>query len=319
MRCYGVAASQACRFVWAGAASPVRSSARISRIVPVRSATTLCWWIVSRLTWRARHERVFVERGELVDHPRDHFAHAVLDEPRPAVRLLHDVALVRALHELIDLRRHRLLDDPHERGGVDLLLAQLGAADVEGAQAALVVGGNGDRLEDPLDLLGAEALGLEPLARAGGDEALGARARGHALGGHAGEPAGAELGGHGDPVQRVELLSGDARDRRGLVLGEAGLDGDLGAAGVLALAHELGDVLGQGLGAEGLLAKHDLADGVVDDLLEARHVRALLIGPELDHALEARGEELLGAVLSQPDHLLDRCDADAGQAERQCG
>ena len=63
------------------------------------------------------------------------------------------------------------------------------------------------------------------------------------------------------------------------------------------VAHELGDVLGQRLGLERRLAEDDLADRVVDDLLEARHVRALLVGAELDHALEARREQLLGAVL----------------------
>jgi hypothetical protein len=53
-------------------------------------------------------------------------------------------------------------------------------------------------------------------------------------------------------------------------------------------------VLGQRLGLERRLAEHDLADRLVDDLLEARHVRALLVGAELDDALEPRGEELLG-------------------------
>src|SRR6202000_2442806 len=57
---------------------------------------------------------------------------------------------------------------------------------------------------------------------------------------------------------------------------------------------------------EGLLAGTHLPVAVVDDLLEARHVRALLIGPQLDHALKARGEQLLGAGRAQADHLLDR-------------
>ena len=59
-------------------------------------------------------------------------------------------------------------------------------------------------------------------------------------------------------VQRVQLLGLDPGDGCGLVLGEAGLDRHLGAAGALALAHELGDVLGQRLGAERRLAQHDL-------------------------------------------------------------
>ena len=88
-------------------------------------------------------------------------------------------------------------------------------------------------------------------------------------------------------------------DGRRLVLGEAGLDGDLGAAGALAVAHQLRDVLGQRLGAERGVAEDDLADRLVDDLLEARHVRALLVGAELDDAFEASREQLLGAVVAR--------------------
>ena len=132
--------------------------------------------------------------------------------------------------------------------GVDLVVAQLRAADVQRAEAALVVRGDRHRVEDPLDLLGVEALLLEPLARRAGDELLGARARGHALGGDADQPARAELGADRRAVQRVHLLRLDARHRRGLVLGEARLDAHLGSARALALADELRDVLGQRLG-----------------------------------------------------------------------
>ena len=83
--------------------------------------------------------------------------------------------------------------------------------------------------------------------------------------------------------------------RRRLVLGVARGDRDLGAQRVLALAHELGDALRERLGPEAALAEDDLADRVVDDLLEARHVRALLLRAEVDEALEPRREELLRA------------------------
>ena len=99
------------------------------------------------------------------------------------------------------------------------------------------------------------------------------------------------------------------------MLGEAGLDRDLGAAGALPFAHELGDVLGERLDLERRLVEDDLPDRFVDDLLEARHVCALLVWPELDDALEACGEQLLVSVLLDPDDLLDAGDADAGQAE----
>ena len=80
--------------------------------------------------------------------------------------------------------------------------------------------------------------------------------------------------------------------RRRLVLGIAGLDAHLGAARVLAVADLLGDVLGERLGAQRALAEHHLADRVVDDLLEAAHVRALLQRAEVDEAVQARRVEL---------------------------
>ena len=177
------------------------------------------------------------------------------------------------------------------------------------------MGGDRDRLEDPLDALVVEALGLEPLAGGRGDQLLGARACGHALGGDADQATGAGIGADRRAVQGVELLGLDARDRRRLVLGEAGLDIDLGAAGALAGADQLRDVLGQRLDLERRLAEHDLADRLVDDLLEARHVRALLVGAEIDDAFEASREQLLGPVLAHPNDLLDVRDADARQSE----
>ncbi len=153
-----------------------------------------------------------------------------------------------------------------------------------------------------------------------GDELLRARACGDALGGDADQPAGAGLRADRRAVQRVQLLGLGAGDGGGLVLGEARLDRDLGAARALALADELRDVLGQRLGLERRLAEHDLADRLVDDLLEARHVRALLARPEIDHALEAGREQLLDAVVAQADHLLDAGHPDAREAElhRRC-
>ncbi len=126
------ASSHSSRLVWCGgAARPSRSprAARASR--PWRSATTLCWWIVSRFSWRAEHEARAVELGEARDDAGDHLAHAVLDEARAAVGLLDDLDLVRALHQLVDLRGHARLGDRQQRGGVDLGVALLDAADVQ--------------------------------------------------------------------------------------------------------------------------------------------------------------------------------------------
>ena len=193
----------------------------------------------------------------------------------------------------------------------------LGHADVQRPEAALVVRGDGDVVEDPLDLVLAEAVVEQPLARAAHDELLGAGAGGDALGGDADEPPRAGGRGHGDAVEGVDLLRRDARHGGGLVLGVARGDRHLGARGALALAHELGDAGGERLGLEGRLAEHDLADHLVDDLLEARHVRALLLCAEVDEALQPRGKELLLAVLADADDLLDPRDADARQADPQ--
>ena len=118
-------------------------------------------------------------------------------------------------------------------------------------------------------------------------------------------------------MQRVEFLGQDPRHRSGLVLRETGLDRHLGAACALTRTNQLSDVLGQRFGAEGRLPEHDLADRLVDDLLEARHVGALLIGAEIDDTLKPGREKLLGSVLAQPDDLLDTGHTDAREAQRQ--
>jgi hypothetical protein len=184
------------------------------------------------------------------------------------VRLLDHGALVGALHQLVDLRRHRLLDDREQPLGVDVRVAVLRAADVQRAEPALVVRRHRHRVEDPLDLVLGEAVLEQPLARAGLHEPLRARACGHALGAHPDQPPCAGLGGDRRAEQRVQLLRLDAGHRRRLVLRVARLEPDLRAARALAVADLLRDVEGQRLGAEDLLGQHDLADDVVDDLLE---------------------------------------------------
>jgi hypothetical protein len=176
---------------------------------------------------------------------------------------------------------------------------------------------DGNVFEDPLHVVLAEAVVEQALARAVHDELLRAGACSQALRGDADEPARAGGGRNRHAVQRVDLLRQDPGDRRWLVLGVAGGDRHLGTLGLLALAHELGDARGDGLGLEARLAEHDLADDLVDDLLEARHMRALLLRPEVDEALQAGREQLLLAVLADADDLLDLRDPDARQADAQ--
>src|SRR3712207_9230493 len=61
------------------------------------------------------------------------------------------------------------------------------------------------------------------------------------------------------------------------------------------------------------------SDRVVDRLLEARHVRALLVGTEVDRALQARPEELLPAVVREADDLLHARHAHAREREMYRG
>ena len=116
-------------------------------------------------------------------------------------------------------------------------------------------------------------------------------------------------------VEGVDLLGLDPRHRRRLVLGVAGRDGDFRPRGPLALAHELGDVLGERLRAKRSLAEDDLADGRVDDLFEARHVGALLDRAEVHVAVEAREEQLF----ANPHDLLHARDPDARETDRDAG
>ena len=118
--------------------------------------------------------------------------------------------------------------------------------------------------------------------------------------------------GHRAAVEGVDLLGTDPRDRGRLVLGIARGDRHLGALGALAGADELGDMLGQGLGTKRGLAQDDLADGLVDDLLEAGHVRALLVAAEIHRAIQPRVEQLV----ADADDLLDARHPDPGEAER---
>ena len=90
-------------------------------------------------------EAAVAQGGVGLGDAADHLAHDVLDEARVAVRLLDDRGLVGALHQLVDLRAHRRLDDVEEVAGVDLDVGRLSARPRWScADPALVVGGDGD-------------------------------------------------------------------------------------------------------------------------------------------------------------------------------
>ena len=176
------------------------------------------------------------------------------------------------------------------------------------------MGRDRDQVDDPLDLPAVEPVLGEAFAGEPGDHLLGAGAGGHALRLDPGQGAGATRRGDRGAIEDVDLLGLLAGLRRLHRLRVAGRDRDLGSLAALPLAHLLGDVGGQHLGFE-RLAEDDLVDRLADDLLEAGHVDAGLLRVEVDEALEAGVEEVLGAVGLDPDHLLDAGDPDAGEAD----
>ena len=194
------------------------------------------------------------------------------------------------------------------------MLRSSGRADVQGAAGALVVGRDRDEAHDPVDLVLAEPVLAQVVARLGRDEPLRARAGVHALGGDAHDPPARGPVGHGDADQPVHLLGGDVGDRGALLHRVAGVDRDLAAQRPLALHDPLGDVLRQHLDPEGL-ADHHLVDRLVDRLLEARHVDALLVRPEVAEAGDIRVEQPLVAVVADPDRLRRPGDPGAGEAD----
>ena len=101
-------------------------------------------------------------------------------------------------------------------------------------------------------------------------------------------------------MQRVDLLRRHPRDGRRLVLGVARSDRDLSALGALAFADELGDVLCERLRPKRGLAQNDMTDRLVDDLVETRHVRSLLLVAEIHEAIQVREVQLV----LDPHHLL---------------
>ena len=88
----------------------------------------------------------------------------------------------------------------------------------------------------------------------------------------------------------------------------------LGAERVLALDDAAGDVLRQHLDEQRLFVD-DRVDRLVEELREARHVDALLLGREVDGAVDRRRHHRLAGRARDADGLRDARDAGAGQAD----
>ena len=95
-----------------------------------------------------RDEGVVAQVAEALERAANRLAHAVLHEPRTTCGLLDHRDLVGALHQLVDLAGHRVLDDREQLRRVHVGVALLGQPEVERAEAALVMRRDRHGLED---------------------------------------------------------------------------------------------------------------------------------------------------------------------------
>ena len=108
----------------------------------------------------------------------------------------------------------------------------------------------------------------------------------------------------GDPAERHHLLGREARHRRAPVDRPLGADPHLGPERALPLDDAARDVLGEHLDEQRLPVDDDL-DRLLEELREARHVDALLVGREVDRAVDHRGHDGLGVAAADAHRLLD--------------
>ena len=90
-----------------------------------------------------------------------------------------------------------------------------------------------------------------------------------------------------------------------------GADPDLGAKCSLSLDDAARNVLGEHLDEE-RLALDDELDRLLEELWEARHVHALLVGCEIDSAVDNRSHHRGGVTAADAHRLLHTGDACAG-------
>ena len=108
----------------------------------------------------------------------------------------------------------------------------------------------------------------------------------------------------GDAAERHHLLRREIRHRRAPVDRPLRADPDLCAERALALDDAARDVLGEHLDEE-RLALDDELDRLLEELGEARHVDALLVGREVDRAVDDRRHHRLGVAAADAHRLLD--------------
>ena len=241
-------------------------------------------------------------------------AHGVLDEARLQVRVLDDEQLVRPLQEVVDRRAHRSLGDVDEDLRVEVLLR----SDEQRLRPRwlCVAIGTSSRIRSTSSV--SKPASSEALRRAVAHEALRARARVDPGRLDADRAACPGLGRGGDPAQRHHLLRREPGDGRSAVDRPLGADPDLGAERALPLDDAARDVLGEHLD-EQRLAFDDELDRLLEELGEARHVDALLVGGEIDRAVDHGGHDRLGVAAADANRLLHAGHARARERERDLG
>ena len=123
--------------------------------------------------------------------------------------------LVRALHQLVDLGAHRLLDDVQQVAGVDVQRRRPRGGRCEASRCRAGCGSRPGTASKTRSISSSVKPSATRRSRErSGDQLLGAGAGGHPLGLDAGERAGSALGRDGGAEQRVDLLGRDAGDGR---------------------------------------------------------------------------------------------------------
>jgi hypothetical protein len=117
-----------------------------------------------------------------------------------------------------------------------------------------------------------------------------------------------------DAAEHHHLLGLEPGHRRPSANRPLGSDPDLRPDGVLALDDAARDLLGEHLDEQGL-AVDDEVDRALEELGEARHMDALLVGGEVDSAVDHRRHDRLGVTAPDPHRLLHAGDTGAGEGE----
>ena len=225
--------------------------------------------------------------------------------------MLDDEELVGPLQEVVDRRAHRSLGDVDEHLGIEVLLR----SDEERLAAALVVGRDRDELEDAVDVGRVEA-GLERRSEA----RLRTRpcAQGHALIPVASTPTARRVPvSDAAAIPHSVTISCVARPVTGVRrwighcarIHTSALSAPCRSTTLLAMCSA-------STSTSRASPVDDELDRLLEELGEPRHVDALLVGGQIDGAVDHGGHDRLGVATSDAHSFLDAGDARPRERER---